>query len=128
MQLFGESSATIQHFQISITYHSLSSHADMFAGSIYTSEKTTNKSKQQSHVQVRDKTYWIALDEPYLHTSSLEVAYNSQVITRGGTTRVVQLGKNNTTPRDKLYGGTWSIAPYCTTRVVPPLGDHIGVQ
>ena len=28
--------------------------------------------------------------------------------------------KNNTTPRDKLYNSTWSIAPYCTTRVVPP--------
>ena len=40
---------------------------------------------------------------------------------RGGTSRVVQLGTNNTTPRDKLYDGTWSIAPYCTTRVVPPL-------
>ena len=40
---------------------------------------------------------------------------------RGGTTRVVQLWKNNTTPRDKLYDGMWSIAPYCTTRVVPPL-------
>ena len=40
---------------------------------------------------------------------------------RGGMIWVVQLGKSNTTPRDKLYDSMWSIAPYCTTRVVPRL-------
>ena len=45
---------------------------------------------------------------------------------RGGMTRVVQLAENNTTPRDNLYNGTWSIAPYCTTRVIPSLPFIIG--
>ena len=43
------------------------------------------------------------------------------LLIRGGTAQVVQLRKNNTTPHDKLYNGTLSIASYCTTRVVPPL-------
>ena len=44
------------------------------------------------------------INHPYINNSGIMA--NTTTYRPGGTTRVVQLGKNNTTPRDKLYDGT----------------------
>ena len=50
---------------------------------------------------------WLALVAAIVLVNLITVIINSTYgADRGGTTKVVRLGKNNTTPRDNLYDGT----------------------